>query len=88
MRVRASHFGFICLAVSLLTDSSVKAAVTPVQTQAIAPAYAIWGPNTTFQGPDPLIFSKFDPALGALQSVNIHVSYTFSNQVSLPFTTP
>ncbi|WP_406696931.1 choice-of-anchor E domain-containing protein [Singulisphaera sp. Ch08] len=85
MRVRASGFGFICLAVSLLGGLSVQAAVTPVQTQSIAPAYAIWGPNTTFQGQDPLVFSKFDPGLGTLQSVNISVSYSFSHKVSMTF---
>jgi hypothetical protein len=88
MRVRLSRFALFCLATTFLNGSSASAFVTPVQSQSIAPAYAVWGPNTTFQGA-PLVFDQFNPALGqTLQSVNISVSYSFSNKVSMTFTDP
>jgi len=88
MRVSSSGLGSFCLAFACwLSGSIASASVTPVQTQTIAPAYAVWSPSTTFQG-GPLVFDKFDPALGNLQSVNLTVSYSFTNKVSMTFTNP
>src|SRR4051794_2569748 len=87
MPVRVSSFGLLCLAAAFFNGSSASAFVTPVQSQSIAPAYAVWGPNTTFQG-GPLVFDQINPAAGLLKSVNISVSYSFSNKVSMTFTDP
>lgn len=88
MRMRIGGFGLFCLALLFLGDSNAWADVTPVQTASIAPAYAVWSPQTTFQGADPLVFGQFNPALGSLESVNVTMAYTFSDKVSMTFANP
>jgi hypothetical protein len=94
MRVRASGFGLFCLAILFLGESSTFAAVneivtTPLQTRTIQPTTPNWGPTTpSLQGQNPMVFDKFDPSLGQLQSVNVSVTFTVTNLVSMNFVTP
>jgi len=84
---RPSLLLFLCLFLAQLGGRPSYALVTPTQTSTINPAYAVWGPNTQFQG-GPLVFDKFDSSLGTLASVNLEVTYSFRNQVSMTFTNP
>jgi hypothetical protein len=77
------------LALLFLGDSNAWASVTPVQTASIAETIPNWGPSTpSLAGQDPLVFNKFDPALGQLQSVSISMTYTTRESVSMNFTVP
>jgi hypothetical protein len=77
-----------CLAVLFLGESSAVADVTPYQIHGIVPTIPNWGPTTpSLLGQNPLVFDKFDPSLGQLQSVNLTVMYTTQEAVNMNFTT-
>jgi len=80
--------GFFCLAVLFLGESTADAAVTPIQMHGIVPTIPNWGPTTpSLLGQNPLVFDKFDPTLGQLQSVNLTVMYATAESVNMNFTT-
>ena len=86
MRMRTSGLGCFCLALLFLGESSALAAVTPVQTATIAPTIPNWSQATaSLAGSDPLVFNQFNPALGQLQSVDVTMTYTTYNLVSMRF---
>jgi len=88
MRVRASGLGLFCLAVLFLGESSALAAVTPTQMHGIAPTIPNWDQKTaSLLGQNPLVFDKFNPSLGQLQSVNMTIAYTTAEVVNMTFTT-
>jgi len=93
MRVRAIGLGLFCLAVLFLGESKAIAAVNPIvttpdQVHGINPTVPNWSPSTpSLLGQNPLVFDKFDPSLGQLQSVNVKVTYTTTESVSMNFTT-
>lgn len=89
MRARTNRLGSFCLALLFLGGSSALADMTPVQTESIAPTITNWGPTTpSLSGQDPMVFSQFNSALGQLQSVNITMTYTTHDAVSMNFQVP
>ncbi len=70
-----------------LHASSAATMTTSTQTAAIAPTQTDWGPTTAaLSGVNPLSFTKFDPSLGTLDSVNLALSYTYNHAVTMSFT--
>ena len=63
-----------------------RADVTPPQTISISPTDTNFGPGTAVN--DPLVFNKFNPALGTLTSVSVTVSYDFTHTSTVTFFTP
>jgi len=80
--------------VLFLGESSAVAAVnpvtTPLQMHGIVPTVPNWGPppqTPSLLGQNPLVFDKFNPSLGQLQSVNMTVMYGTAEAVNMTFTT-
>ena len=74
------------LATCVMVSPAHAASITTSQTLSIPATQTNWGPGTS--GVGPLVFSKFDPTLGTLNSVQISMAYTFNHDINLTFGSP
>jgi hypothetical protein len=61
---------------------------SPSQTDSVPLTPTDWGPGNFSPSVNPLPFAKFDPSLGTLKSINISLSSTFTQDVSMDFSSP
>ena len=59
-------------------DTAAQAVTVPMTT-------TNWGPSNFAEGVNPLSFTKFDPKLGKLEAVNLGLSYSVNQDVSMEF---
>jgi hypothetical protein len=85
MRLRASVIGQFCVAVTMVMGLSAADAAVQTQTETLNPTQPAFGPGV---GNNPLVFNKFDPTQGTLNSVTLDMSYTSNRQVTITFTGP
>lgn len=84
---RVGALTLLCGAVATgLLPPTARADVTSPQTVQIPATDTNFGPGTATN--DPMVFNQFNPALGALDSVSVSVSYDFSHTATVTFTTP
>jgi hypothetical protein len=86
-RCAAIALAALALATLVMVSPTRAASMTTSQTLSIPTTQTNWGPGSS-STPGPLEFSKFDPALGALSSVQISLAYTFNHNISLTFDSP
>lgn len=90
MSGRTVGSGLLSLAVTLVFGLNVGVAdVTPIQSVSIPnDTQTNWSSTTpSLQGTNPCTFNQFDPHLGTLQSVNVTMSYTITQSVSISAST-
>lgn len=68
--------------------ASAASMTTPVQALFIPLTQTNWQPGLPPTVTNPLVFNKFDPALGQLQSVNIALNSSFNHDITLRFLSP
>jgi hypothetical protein len=91
MRVRELCIGLFCFALtSVVAETGARAAMTAPQSVTIPnTTETSWMPGTpSLAGLDPMMFNRFDPALGTLTAVDVTMSYSLSRSISMSFTTP
>ncbi len=81
-----------CLTLAAVVSGSLPATASPLtttpQTATIPLTETDWSPSNFTGTVDPMNFTKFNPALGTLESVNLSYSYTFQHNVSMNFSSP
>ena len=79
--------GWAAVMAAGLPASGAPITSTP-QSATIPATETDWGPTNFPDTVNPLNFTKFDPKLGTLEAVNLSLSYTFKQTVSMTFTDP
>jgi len=84
---KLSLFGTLFgLAAFGLFPAAARADVTAPQTVTISPTDTNFGPGTAVN--DPMVFNKFNPALGTLNAISLTVSYDFIHTSTVTFYAP
>jgi hypothetical protein len=86
-RCAAIVLAALVFATLVMVSPTRAATMTTSQTLGIPMTQTNWGPGSP-STLGPLEFSKFDPTLGTLNSVQISMAYTFSHDISLTFDSP